>query len=169
MLGLVLACLAAALPAGAQTNTAEIAGTVRDAQGGVLPGVGVSAVHSGTGARVERVTDAAGRYRLPELPVGSYEVTAVLGGFARVVRSGVVLQLGQQLQLDLTLQVGGVTEDVTVTSQAPLLQAASAEISDAIDNRAVVQVPLNGRNFLSLAQLSDAVVVPPGGTRGDAL
>ena len=69
----------------------------------------------------------------------------------------------------MTLQVGALSEEVTVSAGAPMLQAANAEISDVIDNRAVVEIPLNGRNFLALAQLSDAVVIPPGGTRGDAL
>src|SRR4029079_820297 len=72
-------------------------------------------------------------------------------------------------EINLTLQVGGVNEDVTVSAETPLLQSANAEISDVIDRRAVADIPLNGRNFLALAQLSDAVVIPPGGTRGDAL
>ena len=156
-------------PSAAQTNTAEIAGVVHDSQGGVLPGVTVVAVHTATGARIERVSDADGRYRLPSLAVGSYEITATMSGFARVIRSGVTLQIGQQAQIDLTMQVGGVTEDITVSAATPLLQATTAEVSDVIDNRAVIDIPLNGRNFLALAQLSDAVVLPPGGTRGDAL
>ena len=153
----------------AQTNTAEISGAVRDQQGAALPGVTVTAVHAGTGARVERVTDEQGRYRLPSLPVGTYSVTARLPGFRQSIQRGLTVGLGQQLQLDLVLQVGGVAEAVTVTADAPLLQTANAEISDIVGNQQVVQIPLNGRNFLSLAQLSDAVVVPPGGTRGDAL
>ncbi len=167
LLGLLTA--AGSVSAAAQTNTAEIAGIVHDTQGGVLPGVSVVAVHTATGARHERVTDADGRYRLPSLSVGNYEITATLPGFARVIRSGVTLQIGQQARIDLAMQVGGVTEDITVSAAAPLLQATSAEVSDVIDNRAVVEIPLNGRNFLALAQLSDAVVLPPGGTRGDAL
>ena len=101
--------------------------------------------------------------------MGSYTITAELAGFRRLVRSGVVLQLGQVITLDLELDVGGPTESVIVSAEAPLLQTANAEVSDIIENREVVQLPLNGRNFLSLAQLSDAVVIPPGGTRGDAL
>ena len=153
----------------AQTNTAEIAGVVRDTQGGLLPGATVTAVHVDTGFREERVTDGQGRYRLAPLPVGRYSLTVSLAGFARIARENLVLALGQQLQLDISLQVGGLAEQVTVTALAPLLQAANAEISDVIEQRRVVEVPLNGRNFLALAQLSDAVVIPPGGTRGDAL
>ena len=161
--------LAAVVCSAAQTNTGEISGVVRDAQGGVLPGVLIVAEHIETGARVERVSDGEGRYLLPSLRVGAHAITADLAGFRRVIRSGVTLQLGQRLEIDFLLQLGGVTEEIIVTGEAPLLQATTAEISDVIENRQVVQIPLNGRNFLALAQLSDAVVVPPGGTRGDAL
>ncbi len=96
-------------------------------------------------------------------------MTVELTGFRRVLRSGVIVQLGQTVALDFTLEVGGLTEEIRVTGDIPLLQSTNAEISDVIENRQVVQIPLNGRNFLALAQLSDAVVIPPGGTRGDAL
>jgi hypothetical protein len=167
---LLIALLIAGVgPSLAQTNTGEISGVVRDAQGGVLPGVTVLAEHLDSGTRTERITDDQGRYLIPSLRVGAYTVTIELTGFRRVVRSGLTVTLGQMVQLDVTLEVGGLAEEVTVTAEAPLLQATTAEISDVIDNREVVQIPLNGRNFLTLAQLSDAVVIPPGGTRGDAL
>jgi hypothetical protein len=168
-IALILGVVALPATSAAQTNTAEIAGTIHDSQGGVLPGVAVVAVNGANGVRVERISDQQGRYRLPDLPVGTYEVTATLSGFTRIIRTGVTLQLGQQVAIDLTLHVGGVSEEVTVTAATPLLQAANAEISDVIDHRAVTEIPLNGRNFLGLAQLSDAVVIPPGGTRGGAL
>jgi hypothetical protein len=164
-----LAWLLAATTGFAQTNAGQIAGVVRDAQAGVLPGVTVIAEHRETGARVVRTTDNEGRYFLPSLPVGAYTVTAELSGFKRLVRSSLVLQLGQAIVLDLVLEVGGLTEAVIVNTETPLLQMANAEVSDVIENREVLQLPLNGRNFLALAQLSDAVVIPPGGTRGDAL
>ena len=153
----------------AQANTGEISGIVRDAQGGLLPGAAVLAEHFESGTKVERVADAQGRYFLPSLRVGAYRITVQLSGFQRSVRDGVVVQLGQLQTLDFTLAVGGLTEEVRVAAEVPLVQAANAEISDVITNQEVVQIPLNGRNFLSLAQLSDAVVIPPGGTRGEAL
>jgi Carboxypeptidase regulatory-like domain len=152
----------------AQINTGEISGVVRDGQGGVLPGASVVAEHVESRTRTSRFTDGQGRFLLPSLRVGTYILTTELSGFRRVVRSAITLELGQQLQMDLVLEVGGVTEEVTVTGQT-LLQSATAEISDVIDNIQVVQIPLNGRNFLVLAQLSDGVVLPPGGTRGEAL
>ena len=158
----------AALPA-AQTNTGQIAGVVRDAQGGVLAAAVISAEHIESGIRTERITDESGRYLLPSLQIGAYVITIEVPGFRRVVREGVVIQLGQTLPLDFTLEVGGLTEDVRVTATTSLLQSSSAEISDVVDNRQVVETPLNGRNFLALAQLKDGIVIPPGGTRGDAL
>jgi hypothetical protein len=165
----LLLLLVAAAPTTAQTNAGQISGVVRDSQGGVLPGATVSAEHIAIGTRVERITDERGRYFLPSWPVGTYVITAQLEGFRRVLRSGVVVPLGQTLALDFSLDVGGLTEEVSVIADAPLLQATNAEISDVIENRVVTQLLLNGRNFLALAQLSDGVVVPPGGTRGDAL
>ena len=161
--------LGAGIPAVAQTNTGEISGIVRDTQGGVLPGAIVSAEHLATGTVVERTSDEGGHYFLPSLPVGTYVITTQLAGFRRVSRSGVVVPLGQTLAVDFTLDVGGLTEEIRVTADVPLLQTSNAEISDVIENRVVMQLPLNGRTFLALAQLSDAVVLPPGGTRGEAL
>jgi carboxypeptidase family protein len=158
-----------AAPASLQTNVAQIAGTLRDSHGAVLPGATVIAEHVTSGTRVEHITDARGRYLLPSLPVGSYTITAQLQGFRPVVRSGVTLQLGQMLILDFTLEIGPVSEVISVRSEIPQLQTSNAEISDVINESEVRQVPLNGRNFLALAQLSDAVVIPPGGTRGEAL
>jgi hypothetical protein len=154
--------------ASAQTNTGEIAGLVRDSSGGVLPGATVTARHPASGLTVERVTDGGGRFFFPGLRIGQWEITAVLEGFASQTQQ-VGLEIGRTLALDFTLGIEGLAEQVTVDSRAPLLQTATAEISDVIGNREVVQTPLNGRNFLALAQLSDAVVLPPGGTRGDAL
>ncbi len=158
-----------ACAASAQTNTAEIAGIIRDAQGGLLPAATVVAIHLDSGTKTERQTDAGGRYLLPLPRVGAHRVTVERSGFKRVVRDGVVVELGQIVTLDFTLDVGGLTEDVRVSAAIPILQNTNAEISDVIDRRDVLQIPLNGRNFLALAQLSDSVVLPPGGTRGDAL
>ena len=151
-----------------QTNTGEIGGAVKDTSGGVLPGATVTARHPASGTVVERVTDAEGRFFFPALRIGQWEITAVLSGFAPQTQK-IALEIGRTLALEVTLGLAGLAEQVTVESRAPLLQARTAEISDVIQNREVVQLPLNGRNFLALAQLSDAVVIPPGGTRGEAL
>jgi hypothetical protein len=167
-------CLVALLVLGrpaaldAQTNTGEISGVVRDSSGGVLPGATVVATHPSSGTVVERTTDPEGRVFLPGLRIGAWEIRVNLPGFAPQTQKA-VLEVGRTLNLAFTLSVGGLEEQITVESTAPLLQTATAEISDVIENREVVQLPLNGRNLISLAQLSDAVVVPPGGTRGESL
>ena len=161
----VLACTASAL---AQYNTGEIAGIVKDGSGAVLPDVAIVATHPDSGAVVERLTDRDGRFFLPALRIGRWELSARLSGFTSQRRL-VILEVGRSLTIELTLGIEGVAEQLTVAAAAPLLQATTAEISDVIENREVLQLPLNGRTFMALAQLSDSVVIPPGGTRGGAL
>jgi len=153
----------------AQANTAEIGGVVRDASGGVLPGALVTATHADSGATLERVTDTEGRFYLPALRIGTWDLAVALPGFSTQTQKGVVLEIGRSLNLEFTLSVQGLEEQVVVQSVVSVLQTNTSEISDVIENREVVQIPLNGRSFLALAQLSDAVVIPPGGTRGEAL
>ena len=153
----------------AQTNTGEITGVVRDIQDAAVAGVLITALHIESGAQVQRETDAGGRYFLPGLRVGTHLVSAERQGFRHILRDGVLIQLGQTLTLDFTLEVSALEEEVRVSAEAPVLQLSNAEISTVVGNREVVQLPLNGRNFLALAQLSDGVVIPPGGTRGEAL
>lgn len=148
-------------PAIGQTNTGEIAGIVGDSSRGVLPGATVTARHPASGTVLERVTDAQGRFFLPSLRIGSWNITATLRGFTPQTRKGIVVELGRTLSLEFTLGVQGVTEEVIVEATPPLLQTRTAEISDVVENREIVQLPLNGRNFIGLAQLSDAVVIPP--------
>jgi hypothetical protein len=156
-------------PLDAQTNSGEIQGTIKDSQGAVVPGAAIAIVQAGTGLKVERISDAGGRYFAPALPVGVYTITVTLDGFKTATLHDLVLSVGQRLDIPITLSIGDREEVVTVTGARPLLQSANAEVADLVDNAQVVQLPLNGRQFLQLAQLSDGVVVPPGGTRGAAL
>jgi hypothetical protein len=153
----------------AQSNAAALAGIVRETQGGVLPGAVVTARHIETGIDTTRVADEQGRYYLPALRFGTYHVSAGTPGFRTLSHIDVRLVIGQTVTIDFALEPGGLAEAVTVTGRQPVLQSTNAEISDVLENREVVEFPLNGRNFLALAQLSDSVVIPPGGTRGDAL
>src|SRR5262245_1378756 len=155
--------------AAGQTNTGEIGGVVLDASGGVLPGAVVVATHRASGTVVERATDTEGRFFLPALRLGEWDLTVTLPGFTPQTLKGVMIDIGRSLNLEFMLGVQGLEEQVVVQTALPLLQTSTAEISDVIENREVVQIPLNGRSFLALAQLSDAVVIPPGGTRGEAL
>ncbi len=165
----VCVLLLSAAPGATQTNTGEIQGVVRDQSSGVLPGAVVVATHPASGLTVERVTDVGGRFFMSSLPIGEWEIAVELSGFSRVVQRGVLLVLGQTIELEFDMRLGQLSEEITVTTDASVLQTTTAEISDVIENRAVQQIPLNGRQFLQLAQLSEGVVIPPGGTRGAAL
>jgi Carboxypeptidase regulatory-like domain len=164
-----LAPFAAVASPSAQTNTGEIGGTVHDALGGTLPGAVVEITHVASGLKRDRISDHAGRFFAADLPVGEYVVSVELAGFKKVTQSGVLLNVGQRLNVSIVLQVGGLTDAITVSASPGLLNTANAEISDVIGNRQVVQLPLNGRQFLQLAQLTDGIAIPPGGTRGAAL
>jgi Carboxypeptidase regulatory-like domain len=153
----------------AQYNTAEIEGIVKDEQGGAVAGASIVATHMASGLKFERFSDGAGRVFLAALPVGEYTITVELAGFRRFTQQGLTLKVGQRIELPVTLQIGQLTDAVSVTGVAPLLHVANAEIAEIIDNRQVQQLPLNGRQFIQLAQLTDGVTIPPGGTRGAAL
>jgi hypothetical protein len=166
--GMVLGVFIAAV-ALAQTATSEIAGTVRDSTGGALPGVTITLTHQASGQTRLLTTDANGNYVAPALPVGEYTVKAELPNFQSQLRQGIVLQVGRQAQVDLTLQVGNINQEVTIDTSVPALQTANAELSEIIDNARVTSLPLNGRQFVDLTLLSDNVFVAPRGTRGSAL
>src|SRR5712692_6149399 len=153
----------------AQTATSEIAGTIRDSTGGVLPGVKVTITNQATGQESKVRTDANGNYVATAMPVSEYTIKAELPGFKAQVRPGVALQVGREAHVDLVMEVGNVSEEVTVEESATLLQTANAELSEVIDNRRVTSLPLNGRQFVDLTLLSDNVFVAPRGTRGSAL
>ena len=153
----------------AQTNTAELSGTVRDVSGAVLPGATVTVSDPTRGYNVESLTDDLGEFLFTGLPVGELSISAELAGFKHLVRKGIVLNVGQHARADLVLELGDITENVVVTSSIELLQSSNAENSDVVENERVVALPLNGRQFLQLALLSEGVVKPPGGTRGGAL
>lgn len=146
--------------AGAQTS-ATLAGRALDTSGGVLPGVTVAAVHLDRNISRSAVTDAEGRYVMPAMPVGSYEVRAELSGFKPVVRSGVVLTVGQAAALDFTLELGGLVEAVSVTGVAPPVNTRTGELSYLVDSSAIEQLPLNGRNYTDLAFLQPGVTPYP--------
>jgi hypothetical protein len=152
----------------AQANSGEIRGVVKDVTGGLVPSASISAKHPATGLTLERVSDSEGRFLLPALQTGEWEITASIPGFSPQTRR-TTLEIGRTMDLEFLLSPQGVSQTVAVVNTEPLLQTATAEVSDVIENREVVQMPINVRSFLTLAQLSDAVVLPPGGTRGDAL
>jgi carboxypeptidase family protein len=139
----VLMTLRATVATG-QFNTGGISGVARDTSGGVLPGATVIATHIATGAGVERLTDNDGRFFLPALRLGTWNVEARLAGLSPQVHQ-VAVEVGRTIAVDFSLAVEGLAEKIEVQSTLPLLQAMTAEISDVIENREghrrVVQQP----------------------------
>ena len=169
----LLLCLIALVPIGpavcGQTNTGQIEGLVRDQAGAVIPGVTVTVTHIASNLKVERVTNSSGEFLFPSLAVGEYELSASAAGLKQLTKTGIVLRIGQVIRLDLGLEVGDINVSETITTNEQLLQTTTAESSDVIERRRIAELPLNGRQFLQLALLSEGVVKPPGGTRGGAL
>ncbi|MBI3940034.1 MAG: TonB-dependent receptor [Acidobacteria bacterium] len=139
-------------------TTGTIAGTVRDESGAVLPGVGVIVQNTENGRIQEGVSDDQGRYRVAGLPAGSYQVTASLPGFRKATRPGIKLEVAQELALDLKLQVGEISEEVTVTGEAPIVDTTVSSVSGVINNTQMTELPLNGRDFTKLSLLETGTV-----------
>jgi hypothetical protein len=147
------------VPLLAQSATGEIQGTIVDPSGAVLPGVAVSIVNTATGATREVVTDTDGLFAAPGLPVGPYEVTAVLQGFASQRQPDLRVQVGQTITLRLQLEVAAVAETITVAGTSPVVETTRSQVSSVVNSTAVANLPANGRNFI------DFVLLTPGVTR----
>lgn len=143
-----------------RAQTASMVGTVKDASGGVLPGVSIVVRSIGTGLSRDTVTNERGDYTVPVLPIGTYEIGAELPGFKSEVKTGITLKIDDRVRIDFALQVGNVSERITVTRDAPLVQTETAAIGNVIDNVQIVQLPLDGREFYQLARLNPAVYEP---------
>ena len=137
----------------AQVTTADVVGTVTDSTGALLPGVTVTARNAATGNVETAVTDAEGNFQILRLAPGRYRVTTDLQGF-KTVDSDVTLAIGDRFRLGLKLEIGSVEEHVTVSAQTPLLQTETASVAVLVDERAMQDLPLNGRNFVRLAQIA---------------
>ena len=150
---LVTALLTVAVVA-AQIGTASISGTVTDPTMSVIPNVSVTLHHVATGTTYTAVTNNAGFYTAPSLPVGTYEVTAEPPGFKKTVRTGIVLEVGDHPTVDLMLEIGTVGETVEVQSSAAMVDATTATVGKVVASTEVVELPINGRNGLSLVELT---------------
>jgi hypothetical protein len=146
----------------AQPAGAEITGEVRDPQGAAVAGGSVSAAEIQTGLSSTTATTPTGTYTLTNLRPGVYRLTIEASGFKRVVREGIRLATGERVRMDIALEVGGISESIHVTGDAPLLRTDTATLGQVIQNRAIVDLPLNGRSFVSLAALAPGVALPPG-------
>ncbi|HEY6442545.1 MAG TPA: carboxypeptidase regulatory-like domain-containing protein [Candidatus Acidoferrales bacterium] len=141
----------------AQYETATISGTATDSSGAALVGAAVQARNSGTNVTQSAVTDAAGRYRIADLPIGNYQVQASLSGFQTVVHKGITLTVGSSLVVDFSLPVGQVSQTVSVESEVSRVETQTAAVSSLVTPTQVSQLPLNGRNFEQLLSLAPGV------------
>jgi hypothetical protein len=160
LIGLIGLCLLLIIigPVYGQGSTGgSIAGTAKDTTGGVLPGVTITLTHTATGRVRTTITGDEGRYIAPSLELGTYAVAAELVGFQALVQSGIKLELGAQLVLDFVLSPGNISERVTVTGEAALVETTSSTIGGLVDDKKIRDLPLNGRDYVQLATLEAGV------------
>jgi hypothetical protein len=151
-------CLAFSSPASAQGGTSEINGTILDADKAVLPGVTITATNQDTGLTRVAVSGSEGRFTIPTLPPGTYTIKAELPGFQTTSHTGLVVNVGQELTVNLTLQVAGVAESVTVTGQSPIVETTSNRIGTNVTSTEIDGLPSANRSQFSLMQTIPGLV-----------
>ena len=163
--GLLTFVFAALFPLDApgQTSTATLTGTVRDSSRAVLPGVAITVTSIERNTSYSTISNETGNYVVPALNPGAYSVAAELTGFKKFVQEGIVLQVNQVARIDITLDVGNLSETVQVSAAAALLETDSSSRGSVIDQKKIVDLPLNGRDYNQLALLSPGVL--PGTPR----
>ena len=144
-------------PINAQVVGATLSGTVTDPSGGVVVGATVSVKNNATGAGRDVMTDSAGLYTVPNLLPGPYQVSVSASGFSTSVQSSLTLAVGQQQQLNFALQVGSTSSTVQVTEAAPQIDLTSSALTGQVESETVRELPLNGRDWTSLATLQPGV------------
>jgi hypothetical protein len=153
----LLVVLFCAIRAQGQADTASIAGTVTDPSGGAVVGAKVEATNVGTNVAQSTVSDSAGRYKLADLVVGTYNVQASNAGFKIVVHTGVVLAVGGSVVVDFALPVGQITQSVSVEADVSRVETETSEVSTLVSPQQMRDLPLNGRNFEQLITLAPGV------------
>lgn len=150
----------------AQAGKAELTGEVRDQNGAAVSESRITAFEVTTGQTSSAIVTENGDFTITNLKPGTYRVEVEAENFKRFVREGVRLATGERVRVDVVLQAGAVAETVTVSQDASLLRTESGSLGQVIRNRKIVDIPLNGRNFLSLVTLSAGVAQPPPTTAG---
>ena len=142
----------------AQITSATISGTIKDETGGVLPGVDVVIRNLDTGFTRSGVTDPNGYFTVPGIAPGTYEARATLQGFTTLVQTGITLEVSQQAGLNVTMKLGATSESITVTGESPLVDVRTSALSAVVTEKTIEELPLNGRNFITLATLQPGIV-----------
>ncbi len=158
MLGALMVTVLLSVQGHAQVAGATLTGTVTDPSGAVIPGAKIFIENTATGVVTNSTTNSAGLYTVPNLIPGPYQVTVSAHGFQTSQRKGITLTVGAQQLLNLTMQVGQTTQTVEVTGQAPAVQLATSTISAVVNSTMVRALPLNGRDWTTLAELQPGVL-----------
>jgi hypothetical protein len=158
-----LAALLVCLPLLSQSNEGRISGGVFDQTGGAIVGAMVTVTDVARGVARPLTADSAGQYSAPNLLPGTYTVRAEAKGFQTVEHTGVLVQVGQDIRVDLTLQAGAQAQTVTVTADVPAVETTSATLGGTLNNATINDLPLNGRDFTRMIDLRPGVVSYPGG------
>jgi len=146
-----------------QAATASITGTVTDSSGAAVPGANISAKNNGTGVTRNTTSDNQGRYNLPDLAIGDYDVQSAKMGFQSVVRRGVVLTVGAQPVVDFQLPVGQTQQTVNVEASVSQVETETSTLSSLVGESQMRELPLNGRNFEQLILLAPGAISYPAG------
>jgi hypothetical protein len=157
----LLVCSLGATPIFAQFETAEVLGTIRDAQGSVIPKATVTLTNQETGIEAKITSDSNGNFLFSPVKVGRYTVTAEASGFSKAIAANIVVDVNARQRVDLMMTVGQVTESVNVTGAASALETDSSEHGQVINTQQIVELPLNGRNYADLALLSTNTIKSP--------
>jgi hypothetical protein len=153
----VAVLILAAIPVAAQLPTGAILGTVKDSSGASVPGATVTVRNTDTNLTRTAKTEQDGSYRFPELPVGHYEVRAEAAGFRTETRTGLTLEVTVQGVINFALQVGATTQQVTVSSEIPMVNTQDSTLGGTVNETKMAELPLNGRNYIDLALLQPGV------------
>lgn len=151
----------------AQVDAGSILGTVTDAAGGLVQGAKVSMKSEDTGLLTSTSTDEHGVYRFSPVKIGNYTVSAEQTGFTRVVRPHITVEIQRQMRVDFALQPGAVEQSIEVTAPTPTLQTENASVGQVVESRQIQDLPLNGRNYIFLAQLAAGVSFGQKDSRGE--
>ena len=167
---MALSVVLSAVWAGAQlTDTGTIVGTVQDQSGTAIPVPKVTVINQATNVQQMTTTNARGEYVVPSLKVGTYSVTVEMSGFQTFVRSGIIVDVQSRVAVDVTMQVGAMTQKVEVTGAPPLLDTQNANEGHLMATQGVVDLPLNGRQYSQLALLTAGVFQRPSGFLGSSV
>jgi len=157
---LCLAALVGLLPtsASAQTVSGTLLGTVTDSSGAIVANAKVTIINEGTGLTRVVTADSNGEYIAPALPTGHYTITSEMSGFKTVALSNIELGVDQRVRINIKHEVGAMSESVSVTAEAPLLQTSSSELGTTVSHQQIEALPLNGRNFVNLTRTVPGVL-----------